>query len=243
LSGFGLLFPGGSRPDAPAIARLLQSDPQAARAFAIAHRPDPEEGWLELLSHGLTFELAGLAPAPGGEAPELAHRYGFAPQSALPEGEWLSLTAGRHLSGGRNLQPVVRSMAAILLGLLALDGLLAVAWGPARTVLAPDYARRALGAWLAGGAFPALGLTALVRDESGAMLSEGLGFFTGQELRIDPILAQNPATAGKIAIRLIHSLVDGWKVEAPVEIAGPQGERLGVEPAANGRILQVWRAH
>ena len=197
---------------------------------------------MELLSHGLTFDLAGLGPVPA-RAPELAHRYGFAMPTPVLSGEWVSLVPGRHLSGGGHLLPVVRSMADIVLGLLGLDGVMAVAWGPARTAMAPDYARRALGAWLSGGAFPALGLTALVRDEAGAMLTEGLGFFTGQELRIDPILAENPATAGKIAIRLIHSLVGGWQVRSPVEIAGPQGERLGVEPAANGRVLQVWRAH
>jgi hypothetical protein len=73
------------------------------------------------------------------------------------------------------------------------------------------------------------------------MVSEGLGFFTGQELQIDPILARNPAAAGKVAVRLIHSLVDGWQVQSPVEIAGPDGDRLGVEPSANGRTLRIWR--
>ena len=243
LSGFSLLFSGAARPDPAALTHLLQVDPQAARTFAISYYPDPSEGWLELLSHGLTYELGGLAPAPGGEAPEVVHCYGFAPQAPVPQGEWIGLMPGRHLSGGQNLQPVVRSMAAIVLSLLALEGVRGVSWGPARTLLAPDYVRRAFGAWLEGGAFPALGLTALARDDSGAMLSEGLSFFTGQEVRIDPILAENPVAAGKIAIRLIHSLVGGWEVKTPVEITGPQGERLGVAPAANGRVLQVWRAH
>lgn len=159
----------------------------------------------------------------------------------MPAGEWLALGTGQHLAGGENLLPVVRAMAGVVQALLALPGASAVAWGPARSVLSPEYFRRAVGAWLAGGAFPALGLTALVKDASGAMNSEGLSFFTGQELRIDPILASNPAAAGKIAIRLIHSLVSGWSVPSPTEIAGPSGEVLGVEPTGNGRILRVWK--
>jgi hypothetical protein len=241
LSGFSLLFPVDGRPDCAAIARLLHSNPQAARSFSISHLPDSSEGWLELLANGLTFDLAGLAPAPARPAPPLAHSYGFAGPSSVPAGEWISIAAGQHLVGGQNLVPVVRGMAAVVLALLELSGAAAVAWGPARSVLSPDYFRRAVGAWLGGGAFPALGLTALLRDPSGAMISEGLGFFTAQELRIDPILARNPASAGKIAIRLIHSLVSGWSVSSPTEIVGPSGERLGVEPTANGRILRVWQ--
>jgi len=240
FSGFSLIFEPGSRPDAAAIAQLLATQEQAAKAFAISYTPDVSEGWVELLAHGLTFDLAGLAPIAPKPQPEIVHRYGLS--GPATQGECVSITPGRHLSGGQNLLPVVRAMAAIALGLVGLPGLVAVAWGPARTALSPDYFARAIGAWLQGGAFPALGLTALVRDPSGAMLSEGLGFFTGQELRIDPILARNPAAAGKIAIRLIHSLVGGWSVQSPEEIAGPEGQRLGVEPSVNGREIRVWQA-
>ena len=242
LSGFSVLFSAGARPDLAVLDALLRADADVARAFSISHRPD-EAGWVEVLANGLTFDLRGLSPEQGVAAPVLAHAYGFPAIEAVPAGEWIDITVGRHLSGGHNLVPVVRAMASVALALLAVPGVAAVAWRPARTVLSPDYFRRAVGAWLGGGAFPALGMTALVRDPSGAMVSEGLTFFTGQELRIDPIVARNPATAGKIAIRLIHSLVSGWSVPSAAEIAGPDGERLGVEPTDSGRVLRVWKAH
>ena len=240
-SGFSLIFPPGMRPDADAIARLLQTSQAAAQAFAITHQPDPQEGWIELLSHGLTFDLLGLVPAAGAPAPPVAHSYGFAPASDLPEGEVLLLRPGAHLSGGHHLLPVVRAEAAIVLALLALPGVSAIGWGPARTLLAPEYFRRAMGAWLAGGAFPALGFTALLRGPNGSTQSEGLSFFIGKELRIAPNAASDPAAVAKIALRLIHSLVNGFSIESPVEIPGPEGERLGAEPSDNGRILRVWR--
>jgi len=243
LSGFSLLFPVGGRPDCAIVAQLPQNSPAAAQTYSVSYQPEPQAGWLELLANGLTYDLTGLAPAAPAFAPPIAHAYGFPSASAVPEGEWLAINAGQHLVGGQNLLPVVRAMAAIAQALLALPSATAIAWGPARSVLSPDYFRRAVGAWLGGGAFPALGLAALTRDPSGAMLSEGLSFFTGQELRIDPIVARDPASAGKIAIRLIHSLVSGWSVESPTEIAGPSGERLGIEPTANGRILRVWQTH
>jgi hypothetical protein len=78
----------------------------------------------------------------------------FALCRSLPEGEWISLLPGQHLSGGQNLVPVVRAMAAAALALAGLPGVAAVAWGPARTVLSPEYFRRCVGAWLAVGPFP-----------------------------------------------------------------------------------------
>jgi hypothetical protein len=243
FSGFSLIFDPGFRPDATTIAQHLAKDSDAAKAFTISFTPNPPQDWVELLSHGLTFDLTGLAPGEGKTLPDIAHAYGLAQSitQAITQGESVTIAPGRHLSGGQNLLPVVRAMADIALGLSRLPGLQAICWGAAQTALSPDYFRRAIGAWLDGGAFPALGLTALVRDPSGAMLSHGLSFFTGQELRIDPILARNPAAAGKIAIRLIHSLVSGWTVQSPEEIAGPEGQRLGVEPSANGREIRVWQ--
>ncbi|KAH2819199.1 hypothetical protein KXV85_003561, partial [Aspergillus fumigatus] len=44
--------------------------------------------------------------------------------------------------------------------------------------------------------------------------------------------------AGKIALRLIHSLVEGWRVDGPVEVQGPDGEMLGVYPEEGGKILR-----
>ncbi len=244
LSGFSLIFATGQRPGADDIAGLLASNIAAARAFTITHRPAVIEGWVELLANGLTFDLSGLSPATPAVMPNTRHRYGFAPDAPTTvDGESIAISAGEHLSGGKNLVPVVRGMAGVVVALLTLPGVRAVVWGPSQTIMAADYFGRAIGAWLAGGAFPALGLTALTRDPSGAIVTEGLRFFTGQELRIEPIVAKDPAAAGKVAIRLIHSLVGGWAVQSPVEFAGPDGERLCVEPSGNGRFLRVWRTH
>ena len=48
--------------------------------------------------------------------------------------------------------------------------------------MAPAYFMSAVRAWLVGGAFPALGLTALREEQDGALHSEGLALFTGYEV-------------------------------------------------------------
>ncbi|WDF71223.1 hypothetical protein [Novosphingobium sp. KACC 22771] len=236
-SAFHVLFPPGLAPKAQAVFDLLRQDAEVARIFSVTHQPEADSDWLELLSSGLTFDLSGLAG--GGSAPDIAMRYDISAVTDLDHSAWLRLAPGAHLSGGGRQLPVVRAMAGVVLGLLKLPGAAGVAWGPARTVMSAEHFCRIVPAWLNGGAFPALGLTALRRDEEGNIVSEGLSFFTGLELRIEPILADQPGLAGKIAIRLIHSLVDGWTVKEPVEVEGPGGEILGLTPEENGKILRI----
>ena len=155
--------------------------------------------------------------------------------------EAITLRPGAHLAGGGNLLPVVRSMVDVAAALVALPEVQAVVWHPARSGMAPAYFAQVVGKWLEGGPFPALGLTALAREVDGGLRSEGLAFFTGQELRIEPVRDESPAQAAKIAIRLINTLVTIPPVFAPCEFTGPGGERLNAEPSGNGRFIRIWR--
>jgi hypothetical protein len=213
----------------------------APTRFAVSHAPDPAEGWLELIADGLTFDLTGLAPAAAAPMPELLHPFGFAAGADVVPGEAITLIPGEHLRGGEHLLPVVRVMTGIAARLGELAPVKAIAWHPARSVMAPDVFIRLIAAWLAGGAFPALGLTALTPDTDFGLRSEGLTFFTGQELRIEPGTGTTAAADAKIAVRLIHYLVENEAIRAPFDFLGPDGESLCAAPSDNGRYLRVWR--
>jgi len=235
-----IAFAKGARPGARDIARLLASHAEAAASFAISHQDADEASWVELLANGLTFDLLGLAPHESMPAPAVEHFYGFPSGYKLPEVDSLALVPGAHLAGGESLLAVVRAQMQIAAQLATLPGVVAMVWQPARCAMESAYFRQLVGRWSQGAAFPALGLTAITRAQDGAITSYGLSFFTGQELRIEPISTPTPAAAGKIAIRLIHSLVEGGPAHEPFQIMGPEGERLLVEPSADGRLLSVW---
>ncbi|HZV08626.1 MAG TPA: hypothetical protein VFF94_02675, partial [Novosphingobium sp.] len=205
-------------------------------------RPPAEEGWLELLITGLAFDLVGLAPAAALPTPAVRHRFGVAGPDPEAPLEAVVLRPGAHLAGGENLLPVVRAMMQLAVDLAGLGGVEAVIWAPAATMMGRDYFLRNVGRWLEGGAFPALGLTALLREADGAICSDGLAFFTGQELRIEPTSQNGAGGDGKIAIRLIHSLVSGGDISPPCLVDGPEGEVLRIEPARSGGLWRVWRA-
>jgi hypothetical protein len=135
--------------------------------------------------------------------------------------------------------PVVRGQAWLATRLCALPGVMAVGWAPARSLSSVSHFTVSVSRWLEGGVFPGLGLTALAEDRGGGMQSEGLAFFTGQELRIDPQLAGDKAVAARLALRLINELVGRGRLERVEQLKGPAGEALRIVPSEDGRLLHV----
>ncbi len=209
--------------------------------FAVSHQPEPDAGWVELLAGGMTFDLAGLAPAAAAPMPAMAHFYGVPARSDPAPAEAITLMPGEQLRGAEHLLPVIRTMAGIATRLAELADVTAVVWHPARCAMAPDAFAATITAWLNGGAFPALGLTALFPDSDGAIRSEGLAFFVGRELRIEPFIGKNTTEYVKIATRLINQLVGSDTIHQPLDLMGPNGEQFSVEPSEHDGLLRAWR--
>lgn len=241
-STVSLLFDAGERPDACALVECARHQGKFSVSLQPAITDSKEVHWVELLAHGLTFDLAGLRPGPTQQTPDCAHRFG------LPEGfearsfESLSLTLGPHLATGGPILPLMRCMAWLAAQLTALPGLRAVSWNAAASCSEPAYFRNGVMNWIGGGAFPGLGLTALETRDDGALESTGLAAFTGQEVRLMPQLAQDQASAAKIALRLLHWLVENGKIDQPTMLAGPSGESLRLEPRPETGFVEVCRA-
>ncbi|MFM2271732.1 MAG: hypothetical protein RL702_797 [Pseudomonadota bacterium] len=228
-----LLFGQGQRPDFGALDTLSR-DGGGSLHFSISHQPDPDEGWLELLASGLTFDCRGLAPAPPQPVPPPGALLGLA---EAPVGEAVSLSPGPHLLEGGGLLPVVRILVGLGAAMASLPGLRAVVWHPARSWMVPDYFRSIASTWLGGGAFPALGLTTLERHGASGMTSFGLALFTGQELRLEGMAGLAPGAMARIAMRLVHELVLEGPLLEPRDYVGPGGELLHAAP--DGRFVSV----
>lgn len=242
-AGLYLLFPREERPDAARVAEAVES---LARV-SVSHDPAAEGGeasgggWLELLIDGMTFDLTGLAPARPAGLPEVNFRFDCPADFPLERHSAVRLVAGPHLTAGAGSQPVVRAQAALGSALAeALPGVAAFAWEPAQSITGAEFFRSAVAAWLAGGPFPALGLTAFRSTLDEGIQSVGLAHFTGQEVRLEPALVTDPADAVRLAIRLVNQLVGTGKLARSERITAPDGGMLLLEPSANGRFVRVF---
>ena len=230
-----LVYATGQRPTLDALSELT-ARPGAMQRFSISHIPQGEAVWAELLSAGLTYDCRGLAPGEPAAQPGRGTLLGL---PDIPEGEAISLEPAPHLAEGRGLLPVVKVLAGVGAELAHLPGLTGVFWQPARCWMAAKYFRGVVAEWLGGGAFPALGLTALQRENDGAMVSVGLDFLIGQELRFEPHRRLVPGAIARIAMRLIHSLIESGPQMERADYIGPDGERLLLEPIKDSRELRV----
>ena len=237
-SVLSLVFAEGQRPDITALAALAEASLQRAPVsrFMISHRPMPSEGWAELLASGLTYDCAGLNPAPPAFSPVGGALLGLEQQ---PVGEAISLSPGPHLAEAMGMLPVVRVLAGLGAQLASLPGAAAVCWNPARCWMPVAYFCKVVDNWLANGPFPALGLTSLERDGDGSIISVGLALLIGQELRFSPDAKLVPADIARIAVRLIHALIETGPLAAQHSFLGPDRETLLVTPNPLGTLLEV----
>lgn len=241
-----LLFSRGTRPSAGDVQAL--ADGEAGFSVVFRPRDDADEGkgamgvpvWLELLASGLSFDLEGLSPGPPAEAPPHRRSIGL-DDGDIHALEAVTLVPGPHLAAGTGLLPIVRMLAAVGASLSRLDGVRAVCWHPSRGWSEPSLYREGVSRWVEGGVFPALTLASLTVAADGGMHSEGLALFTGQELRLEPEMVDDPTEAAKLAVRLLDRLVEQGRLAKRETIAAPDGSLLRLEPSANGQFVRICR--
>ena len=242
-SAVTILFDAGQRPAARDIHKLAR----ASGEFEVTSLSAPDGryadvDWLELLINGLTFDLTGLVPAPSRRAPPCRHAFGTDVVSSQGQLEGICLQPGPHLAGGSAMPPVVRSLAWIGALLARLPGVRAVVWHTAQIWSAPDYFHRTVVNWIEGGVFPGFGLTALVPVPEQGIRSEGLSAFIGAELHVLPDVAGEGEDAAKLALRLVHWLVEHGGLDSDVALTGPAGEPIVLRPDRTARVIRASRS-
>jgi len=241
LAGISLLFAAGHRPSADEFERLLASPELDGAASCVSFRPEDDEGWLELLVSGLTFDVLGLAQGDGAQMVDNAFRFGLSEQECAHPLEAVMIVPGEHIAGGANALPVVRALIGLAASIAMPLSAFAVCWNPVRSWMEPGYFVRISMNWLSGGAFPALGLTALEKLPGDDVLSHGLDYFIGQEFRLGARTEETPAETMKIAVRLIDYMVRRGPFTEIREVEGMAGETLVLDPGRSGDLVTVWR--
>ena len=228
------------------MVELRKAVDRAGRLSITQEFRDHDEGAIhgaELLRDGMTFDIRGLAPSEPIAPPVMRFRYGVEPDLQPRQLAGVSIQPGPHLAAGAHSIPVVRTMAGIAASLTdVIPECVGVSWLPAQTLSGPTFFSASIAAWLEGGAFPALGLTAVADEADGGMRTVGLSWFTGQEVRLAAELAKDRGAGARLAIRLINQLILQGRLVEPDTVIGLDGGRLALEPTRDGSTVRVRRA-
>ena len=259
-NGVYMLFAKGKRPDRAAVAAFLEERSIASfsdapsggedQRLVVADKeaaPGTDAGasrrkvvCAELVSQGLTFDLTGLSPGDARAFPVAAHRVDC---EALPsdiEYEALHLAPGHHLAGGERSLPVAKGLLGLACAMAQdFDDLAVVVWPPSRSAIGRQFFQSAIAGWLEGGAFPARGLVAFATTADGTLQSEGLAFWIGQELRIEPPLSSDITAASRLGAELVGRLLLVGGVDGSERIVAPDGSRLVLRTSRNGTFIRV----
>lgn len=261
--GLYLLFAEGTRPDSGAIREFADHLPH----ISVAHDPLGRAGlqlaatdgrsigsdlgsgdavtrfdWIELVYNGLSFDLCGLATDAAAKVPEIEHKFGLESLPLEGEFEALALMPGPHLGGGERTTPVMKAMLAVARDLVQhFNTVEAVVWPHSKSAIGRAFFDSISTAWLEGGPFPALGLTAFKKTSDGAIQSVGLDFWLDQELRIEPPLSSDEVGCTRLGVRLINHLIILGGIETTERIVSPDGSRLLLTLSRNNKFIRVTR--
>lgn len=237
--GASLLFPANSRLTAGMLARLFDAGELTGIPARVCHR-SADGNCLEILASGLTIEMR-LRPGGGSVSQRCAsHVYGFTEDMAPDCCDVVEIAPGRHIAAGGRLLPIIETIAGLTANIALNLPVAAVEWHTAGTCMEPRFFSQSVLNWLAGGRFPALGLTALEAVPDSSVASKGLGAITGQEMRLAGTSGESPEDSMRTAARVVDYLVRNGRLTAPREISGP-GLSLLAEPSQYGDVVWVWR--
>ena len=229
--------PAGDQP-----VHLVAADGQSVAREEVADPQCEVSDWVELLREGLTFDLKGLAPGDATPMPAMSHRFDLNELPTATRVEAMHLFPGHHLRGGERTMPVVKGLMGLARDLVHhFPELQAIVWPASSSAIGRRFFESVTTAWLEGGPFPALGLTAFRETIDGALQTEGLGFWIDQELRIEPPLSSDKVSATRLGVRLVNHLVMVGGIEGDERTVAPDGSRLIMRQSRNGRFVRVWR--
>jgi hypothetical protein len=237
--GASLLFPDSAFPDAEALACLFEGGESPGIPARVCHR-SADGNCLEVLVSGLTVEVRRHGAK--GDVPlcDPGQHYGFAKAPLSDRFGIIEIAPGRHIAAGARLLPIVETVASLAANIALNLPAAAVDWHTAGTRVEPRFFSQSVLNWLAGGPFPALGLTALVPGPESSVSSRGLQAITGQEMRLAGAPEESPDEAMRTAARVVDYLVRHGRLTVPREITG-RGLSLVAEPSQFGDVVWVWR--
>lgn len=253
IGGVLLLFEGGERLDAQSVHEIVDKLDNVSISLDPRDnldRPETHAGsgpaleWLELLIGGMTFDLVGLAPGRSVDVPDIRHWVDMPDGTIQTAFDSLFLMPGPHLAGGANTIPVVRTLFELVARFAAEapPQLRTICWPPAAMATAPDFFRAHAENWQNGGPFPSRLLAGYKQMSDGGLQSEGLAFFTGQEIRIEPDSVGDYPTATQLAGRLVQQLAQHGPLTQSEEVIAPDGGQMRLVPSGNGKFVRVWRS-
>ncbi|NNC59066.1 MAG: hypothetical protein HKO05_03635 [Erythrobacter sp.] len=198
--------------------------------------------WVELQRDGLTYDCSGLTPGPANAMPDITRWLGSQPEGSLIPGSHIGLGLGPHIRAGQALLPILRGLLKVAVDLAgSFEDCAGVCWLASRMAADPKSLESMIAGGNGTGPLPISWLMATHDTAEGHVVTEGLAYFSGQELRIRSGIAQDTSEAALLALRLANQVIHMGGLEGSERFTGPDGLVLTLEPSGDGGLIDVRR--
>ncbi|MHA6333679.1 hypothetical protein ACXYL9_08325 [Qipengyuania sp. CAU 1752] len=238
-----LFFPSGQRPDSAGIAAAAA----AIEGLNIV-RDTPgvsaseETLWVEVQRDGLTYDCSGLAPGPVNAMPDINRWLGTQPESAVGKSSHIGLGLGPHIRAGQAVLPILRGLLKLTVDLAgSFEDCAGACWLASRMAVDRQSLESMIERADGGGTLPLPWLVATHETPEGHVVTEGLSYFSGQELQIRSGVAQDTPEAALLALRLANQVIYMGGLDTSERFTGPDGLVLRLEPSGDSHLIDVQR--
>ena len=237
---FGLMFAGDLPSHADLASSLEKDGGQAGGNIRLLETPaNGAAASLIMTCNDIPFELQGMLEPVAADL-EDADQYFAVEAGDLGQAKCLRLAAQFTANDGIAPLEIVRNASRIALRLADAAQCIAVSWAPAKSIMGTAYFEKVVSDWLAGGPFPALGLTSLTMDGDKTFHSRGLAPICGQEIVIPAMPGLENAGRARVAIRMIDYMAQNGPIheDGPVEIDGFGKFNVTIDPNGGNIYLK-----
>lgn len=221
------------------MARLIAGGDSAERPAMLAHSDE----MIELLVDGFVFELHFGAAMRGAERHVATCRTLFCRRDEVADCVAVGLRLGREMDHAAGLETVVKAMLRLAQRLAARAPVRALCWLPGGNCIDARQFSLLVDNYLLNGTFPVLALIGMDDRGDDGLLTQGLGWFCGQEVAIG--WARNGAGSGdggaaltERLVRVIHDMVASGPIDKPCRMAGMvEDETVRFVPNGDGLVM------
>ncbi len=151
----------------------------------------------------------------------------------------IDISLGEHVAGGERVPAIMQALLGLAQKLGSWLNAQGLVWHPANLVSGFSYFSEVVSDYLAGGAFPVLTLVNFKVDSLGIVHSNGLSFFSGQELQVANSAMDQSETMRRV-VRIVHDIAVNGPVTEVVKLDGiEKGEVLELLPLSDGGVLEM----
>jgi hypothetical protein len=229
----------GSFPDTFSLSDLLQSS-LVEKNICQTKEKYPDLDRHKIITDGMVFELDLFSEE---ETENILNQncgatlFGTAAEKGSAGiGLWL----GEHLENGRHLPSINRALLKVAKILGQAVSATHICWHPARQSIDFGHFEEAVDDYLAGGPTPILIQIAITKNTDSALQTQGLSYFSNQEITLAETPNLSESEALKRLVRISHDIAINGKIDNVLEVDGlDKGERITFKPSRDSSELAI----